>query len=369
MILAINCRHLTHHKLEGFGTYTLELITRWIEKNPTVPFVLIFDRVPKIQLPLGANVKIRIVGPPTRHPLLYWIWFEWSIPRILKQEKATLFFSPDGYTSLRSKVPSIITVHDLNFEHNPGDLPKILSKYLRYYFPKFVKKAAHVLTVSEFSKNDIVQKYRCKEEKVSVIHNGASESYAPLDAQEKTQISNEICEGRPYFLFVGSLHPRKNVQRLLQAYATIKDPKADLVIVGSAMWKSDEYTLPSSHAHRVHFLGYLDKQRLARIMASAMALAYVPYFEGFGIPLVEAMRCGTPILSANTTCLPEIAGDAALYCDPFDVTDIQRGLLELQNNSELRLKLAHKGLERSGLFSWDVAAEKTWAQIRASEGT
>jgi len=369
MVVAINCRQLTHRKLEGFGNYTLELVTRWIEQHPDISFVLIFDREPKFLFPEYSHVKKVVIGPPTRHPVLYWLWFEWSIPRVLNREKATVFFSPDGYNSLRSTIPSLITVHDLNFEHNPKDLPRILGFYLRTFFPKFVRKANHVLTVSQFSKDDIVQKYPCQEEKITAIHNGASEAYLPVENSEKTQISNEICEGRPFFLFVGSLHPRKNVRRLLRAYAKLQDPKADLVIVGSAMWKSNDYSIPSSHVDRIHFLGYLNQQRLARIMASAMALAYVPYFEGFGIPLVEAMRCGTPILCSNTTCLPEVAGDAAIYCNPFDETEIHDGLLRLQNDANLREELSQKGLNRSQQFSWDTSAALAWEKLMAISGT
>lgn len=369
MVIAINCRHLTPKKLEGFGTYTYELVNRWIKEHNEVTFVLIFDREPAVVLPELPHVKKVVIGPPTRHPLLYWIWFEWSIPRILRKHKATLFFSPDGYNSLRSKIPSVITVHDLNFEHNPADLPMVISRYLRKYVPKFVEKSTRVLTVSEYSKHDITSCYVCPSEKIFSIHNGASEIYQPLTEEIIGATRKRISNNRPYFLFVGSLHPRKNVQRLITAYQAINNPSVDLVIVGSAMWRDHHITVDPRAAERIHFLGYLQQNELAEVMGSALALAYVPYFEGFGIPLVEAMRCGIPILAANTTCLPEIAGDAAIYCDPFNVQEIQKGLEELIENQALKGQLSENSKKRAAAFSWDLAAKQSWEVIYSTANT
>ena len=369
MVIAINCRHLTPNKLEGFGTYTYELVTRWIKEHNEVNFVLIFDREPTVVIPELPNVKKVIIGPPTRHPLLYWIWFEWSIPRILKRYKATLFFSPDGYNSLRSRVPSVITVHDLNFEHNPADLPKVLGWYLRKFVPKFVEKATRVLTVSAYSKQDITKCYRCASEKISTVYNGANEIYQPLSEDVIITTRKRISNNRPYFLFVGSLHPRKNVQRLITAYQGINNPSVDLVIVGSAMWRDHQISVDPNGADRIHFLGYLAQKELAEVMGSALALTYVPYFEGFGIPLVEAMRCGIPILAANTTCLPEIAGNAAIYCDPFNVQEIQTGLEQLIENDTLRIQLSENSINRATEFSWDQAAKQSWEVIYTTANT
>lgn len=369
MIVAINCRNLTHHKMEGFGNYTYELVLRWIEWHPEVQFVLIFDRKPKVDLPEHSHVKKVIIGPPTRHPLLYWCWFEWSLPRVLKRENATVFFSPDGYNSLRSTVPSIITVHDINFEHYPKDLPCLLSRYLRFFFPKFVRKAKHVLTVSQFSRQDIIQAYACDPNKISFLYNGSNHQYRPLSPEQKVKVRDAISSGRPYFLFVGSLHPRKNVHRLIKAYLKLNQSDIDLIIVGSSMWDKQQFNLNEEQKSHVHFLGYLEKSELVDVMAAAFALTYVPYFEGFGIPLVEAMRCGTPILCSNNTCLPEVAGDAAIYCDPFDEEDILLGLQRLRDEPDLREELSQKGLQRGEEFSWDKTAQEAWKKIELIANT
>lgn len=369
MIVAINCRQLTHHKLEGFGNYTFELVSRWIRHHPEVRFILLFDRQPKVHFPEYSHVKKVIIGPATRHPLLYWMWFEWSIPKVLRQEKVEIFFSPDGYNSLRANIPSIITVHDLNFEHNPKDLPFVLATYLRLFFPKFVEKATHVVTVSKFSRDDIISTYGCKNSKISAVHNGSNELYRPLSEERKVQIRTKICQGRPYFLFVGSLHPRKNIDRLLKAYLTMENPSVDMVIVGSAMWNEVNFKIDEERKSRIHFLGYLEREFLVEVMGGALALTYVPYFEGFGIPLVEAMSCGTPILCSRATCLPEVAGDAAIYCDPLDERAILDGLYRLQNEPDLLEKLSQKGLERSKQFSWDASAETVWRLLKTTLST
>jgi glycosyltransferase involved in cell wall biosynthesis len=364
MKVAINCRNLTAPKLEGFGNYTFEIVSRWIESHPEVEFLLIYDRKPQHFLPRLQNVKECVIPPATRHPILYFIWFEFQLTRLLRREKVDLFFSPDGYSSLGSKVKKVITIHDLNFEHNPKDLPFVVRNYLRCFFPKFARKADHILTVSAYSKNDIVKAYAIDPSKISVVYNAPNPIYAPVSESEKQAVRIEYTKGKPFFLFVGSLHPRKNVQRLLEAFSMLDNPPADLVIVGKKMWKNTDIQLPEKNQAQVHFVGYLDKEKLAKVMGSALALTYVPYFEGFGIPMVEAMACGTPLIAANATCLPEIAGDAALYCDPFSIKDIHAAMEQLLNDGELRETLKQKGLERVKNFSWDKAAKEAWEKLQ-----
>ena len=138
-----------------------------------------------------------------------------------------------------------------------------------------------------------------------------------------------------------------------------------LIIVGESLWKNKTFSaqIPESLQREICYTGHLPLEELALITASALALTYVPYFEGFGIPLVEAMKCGTPILSGNLTSLPEVAGDAALYCDPFNTSDIANKMEELVSSENLRKELSSKGLERSKLFSWDTAAAIVWEEI------
>lgn len=366
MRIAVNTRFLLPTKMEGFGWYTYEIVKRLVENHPEHEFIFFFDRTFDERFIFGSNVTPVVLTPPARHPILFRIWFNYSVKRALKKYDIDIFFSPDGFLSLKTNVPQVGVIHDINFEHHPEDIPSSARNYLKKYFPQFAKKATHLLTVSDYSKQDICKTYSIDPSKVTVSWNGASDVFQAIPADEKVLIQEQFSNGKKYLLFVGALHPRKNVKRLIAAYSNLltSDPEFDyeLVIVGEALWKRSGYDLEINEHTKshIHFTGHLSLEDLARVMASATIFTFVPYFEGFGIPLVEAMRCGTPVLSGNLTSLPEVAGDAALYCDPLDVEDITQKLGELCSNESLRDELSKKGLKRSQLFSWDKSAETVW---------
>ena len=362
LIIGINARNILGSKMEGFGNYSYELVKRITENHPGQSFIIFFDRPVDPKFIFPSNVKTVVLFPPTRHPLLWVLWFEWSLKRALKKHHIDLLWSPDGFCSLRTSVSQIATIHDLNFEHYPKDLPWLVSFYFRTFFPKFARKAKRILTVSNFSKKDIVDTYGIPSNKISVVYNGISDEFRELSTDEINETRHQYANGKPYFLFVGSLHPRKNIKRLVEAYAefSLTNSEIDLVIGGNAMWRQEEFNLRNETKDRIHFLGHLSTSALSRVTGAAFALSYVPYFEGFGIPLVEAMRCGVPIISADTSCLPEIAGDAAIYCDPFSVNDITEKMSQLADDSALHSSLSEKALDRSSQFSWDLAANQVW---------
>ena len=366
MNVAINCRHLISDKLEGFGNYTLEISKRICQNHPEHQFYLFFDRPFSEEYIFGKNVHPVIVGPVTRHPILSVIWGSISLKRALRRYHIDLFWSPDGICNLRTKIPQVITIHDLNFEHNPKDLPWFVRNYYRIFYPRFAKKAEHVISVSEYSKKDIIKTYELAEEKVSAIYNGACERFSLVNLDEKNEIRTKYADGRPFFVFVGSIHPRKNVERLLQAFSIYhkKYSEYHLVIVGSNMWRNQSVHIPTDIQQFVTFTGHVKSSDLSKIMGSAFALEYPPYFEGFGIPLVEAMKSGIPIVSSNRTCLPEIAGDAAIYFDPFNAEEMAQQMAKINEDSELRKTLISKGKERVNQFSWDKSAEATWNIIQ-----
>ena len=369
MRIAINTRFLLNHKMEGFGWYTYEIVKRLVANHPEVDFIFFFDRKYDERFVFGKNVTPVVLSPPARHPVLFYLWFEYSVKRALKKHNADLFFSPDGYLSLKSTIKQINVIHDINFEHNPKDVPRWIGNYLQRYFPKFARKANQIITVSEYSKNDICKTYAIPQEKITVSWNGASDLFQPISDNEKLKIEQQYANGNPYFLFVGALHPRKNVDRLIEAFSMMKTTEQNnnikLVIVGEELFSKyiNLSAISETIRKEIYFTGHLSIEALAKLMAGATAFTFVPYFEGFGIPLVEAMKCGTPIVAGNRTSLPEVAGDAALYCDPFNVSDIADKLSIISNNDSLRTEMSAKGLERSRLFSWDNSAEKVWEVI------
>jgi glycosyltransferase involved in cell wall biosynthesis len=354
--------------MEGFGWYTFEICKRLVEGHPEHDFVFFFDRPYDPKFIFSSNVTPVIVSPPARHPILFIYWFGIALKKAIKKYEIDVFFSPDGYLSLGSTVPQISVIHDINFEHYPMDLPFSARIYLRKYFPLFARKASKILTVSNYSKEDISKTYSIGHDKITVAWNGASEVFKPLSEIEKELTRKNFTQDKPYFIFVGAIHPRKNVKRMIEAFVQFKEKSKStmqFVIVGESLWKNSTMNLTDSQRSDIQFTGHLALDELAKVMASAFALIYVPYFEGFGIPLLEAMQCGVPILAGNKTSLPEVAGKAAIYCDPFSVQDIADKMLELTESEFLRDELIANGLERSKLFSWDKASEIVWKEIES----
>lgn len=367
--IAVNTRLLIRNRLEGIGWFTFETLKRITTAHPEVEFYFIFDRKPDSLFLFAPNVKPVVVGPPARHPLLYIIWFEWSVRRVLYRLKPDLFLSPDGYLSLGSRIPSLAVMHDLNFEHFPGDLPLTDSLHYRWFFPRFAAKASRIATVSQFSKEDIVSQYHVAPEKVDVVYNGANEAFAPIEDVVADQIRQRYTQGQPYFLFVGSLHPRKNLARLFSAFDLFRSQTnrpVKLVVVGQKKW----WTKPIREAFdgmvckdEVVFCGRLNSTELHQVTAAALAITYVSYFEGFGIPILEAFRCGVPVITSNVTSMPEVAGDAALLVNPYDILSIAQAMETIAEDENLRKSLINKGLERAKLFSWDKTAQSLWESM------
>jgi len=366
MRIGINTRSLLGQKLEGFGNYTLELVKRITENQPNHTFVLYFDRPVDPKFSFGPNVKCKSLFPPTRHPFLYVIWFQWRLKTAIHKDQLDVFWSPDGMFPLGLQIPVLASIHDLNFEHFPQDLPKWVAWYYKKYFPRFAKAADKIVTVSNTTKQDIISSYQIPTEKISVIYNGVNNCYQPLDEEARNLIRESQSLYKPYFLFVGSLHPRKNIKRLIEAFGEFakSDDTFELVIVGAAMWKDQSFEMEANLAKRIHFKGHMETNTLAAIMAAASAFVYVPYFEGFGMPLAEAMATHTPIIAGNKSCLPEIATDAALYVNPFDVEAIAKAMRELKNDVALQTQLVEAGKKRVLAFNWDHAAQKIWQEIQ-----
>lgn len=363
MRIGVNTRFLLKHKMEGFGWYTFECFKRIVKQHPKHEFIFFFDRPYDNSFVFSDNVTPVVVYPPARHPILFKIWFDYAITRQLKKHKCDAFISPDGYLSLRTTIPQLAVIHDLNFEHNPEDIPKKALNYLKKYFPKFAHKAQRICTVSEYSKNDIVTTYGVSPNKIDVTYNGASSKFQAITKEEQEEVKKQYTKGLPYILFVGAIHKRKNLQRLINAFEQLKskhDYPHQLLIVGEPLWDSQTLQIPSIIKDQIHFSGHLAKEQLTKVTASASLLAFVSYFEGFGIPLVEAMQCGTPVLSGNQTSLPEIGGDAVHYCNPFSVEDIYVQLNNLLSNPSLLENYSKKGIEQAKKFSWDTTAKKLW---------
>lgn len=366
MKIAVNTRLLLKDKLEGIGWFTYETLKRITSQHPEHEFYFIFDREYDKDFIFAPNVKPIVLAPPTRHPFLWILWFEYRIPRLLKKIGADIFLSTDGYISLRTNIPQIDVIHDINFVHNPKQLPWLTSWYYNKYFVKFAKKATHIGTVSEFSKNDICTTYGIDSEKVTVCYNGSNEQYKPISEGEKKVIHDKYSRGKKYFVFVGALSPRKNVDGLLRSFEIFKERyniDYKLLIVGGTLHKTGEIEKVYSemkHKADVIFTGRLETDELCKVVAASESLVYIPHFEGFGIPLLEAMYAETTVISGNTTSLPEVVGNAALICSPSDYEKVAENMNHIATNEELRNSLIEKGRLQRQKFSWQLTSERLW---------
>lgn len=370
--IAVNTRLLLKGRLEGLGTFKHEVLKRMIKDHPEVEFHFIFDRPFDQDFIYGDNVVPHVLGPPARHPFLFITWFDRRIPALLKKIKPDLFFSPDGYLSTRTNVPQIPVIHDINFFHYPEYFPFWVRWHFNTYFPQFAKKAEKIITISEFSKNDIVKNYRISPEKIEVVFNGVEQDSFSFSAEDIRMVSERYTKS-PYFVFIGALYPRKNLIHQMKAFDEFKiatGSNIKLIIVGKSYPESESIF----EAHRslkfkndIIFTGRIEpREKVDQLLSGALACTYVSTFEGFGLPVLEAMRAGVPVITSNTSALPEVAGDAALLCDPSSVAQIKEAYTRIASDVDLRNELIKKGKIQMKKFTWDDTAHQVWKVLEKS---
>lgn len=369
MKIAVNTRFLLKGKLEGIGVFTHESLQRICRTHPEHEFLFIFDRPYHPSFIYSPNVTPVVIPPPARHPLLWYVWFEWALPYVLRKHRPDVLLSPDGFLSLSTNIPTLLVTHDLAFEHFPEHVPGAAGKYYRKYMPQYARHAARIATVSEFTKQDIELQYGISPEKIDVVYNGVKDVYQPLNAQQQQATRVQYTGGAEYFVYVGSINPRKNTARLFQAFDQYKQQTQrpdKLVIVGAKGWEyGDIMTTYEAMPHKgdVIFTGHLEGDQVAALVASARALMYVSLFEGFGIPIVEAFASGTPVITSNTSSMPEVAGDAALVIDPTSVAEITAAMRQITELPETAAALQERAAIQLQKFSWDQTAQKLWESL------
>jgi glycosyltransferase involved in cell wall biosynthesis len=367
MKIAINTRFLADRNLEGFARFIYEITRRMVDRHPEDQFYFLFDRkrYDKSHI-FGTNVKPVVVPPQARHPYLWYIWYEWSSKRALQKIKPDVYLSPDGLNSTHLSFPSVTVIHDIGFEKLDDQLPATVEKYYRKMTPKIVAGSDKVVTVSEFSKKEICQTYSVDTATVEEVHNGFTSNFKPLSQNEKEEIRAEYSEGKPYFLFVGSIHPRKNIERLIGAFEMFKEHSGSpmkLFLAGRWAWKSEGIRKryeQSPFKNDIVATGYISEKTLSKLMSGARAFCYLSLYEGFGIPILEAMAAGIPVLTSSISSMPEVAGEAALFADPMDEKEMSRQMEKLATNEILRHQLIDKGFQRINKFDWDRSADQLY---------
>lgn len=363
MHIAIDA-HSVGAQLAGNETYAVNLIEALAEIDQSNQYTLYVTKQSAADRFKNrwANFEVKRTLPHT--PLV-------RIPLILSAE---LRRNPVDVLHVQYTAPPlapcavVATIHDLSFEHLPETFNRRSRAQLRLTVRRTARNAAQILTLSEFSRRDVIETYGIDPDRVAVTPAAAPAHFRPVTNEtDLRQIRATYGIERDYILALGSIQPRKNLVRLINAYSSLWSERQNLampqlVIAGKRGWLEGETMRAaelSAAAHDIRFIGYVVEADLPELFSGAMCFAYPSYFEGFGLPVLEAMQCGTPVIAGNRTSLPEVAGDAALLVDPFDETVIADALRNLIENPDRRDDLRVKGIERAKRFSWQQTARLT----------
>ena len=374
MTIAVNTRFLLNDYLEGYGYFTYETFQHIIKNHQEHQFIFIFDRKYDERFVFGPNVTPIVAGPAARHPLLWKFWYDVRVPAVLRKYKAEVFVSCDGFCSLTSKVPQCLVVHDLAFLHHPSFIKRTQLNFYKKYTPKFLARARGIATVSEFSKKDILTHYKIDPQKIDVVFSAAKEIFEPLTDEIRREVKNKYTEDKEYFVYAGAIHPRKNLMNLLKAFSVFKkrqQTNMKLLLAGRLAWKYGSFTESlKTYKYRddVVLTGYVPEAELVNIIGAAYGMLYPSLFEGFGVPVLEAMQCEIPVITSANSSMSEIAGEAALYADANDHTDIAEKMMLLYKDERLRKELITKGSKTALQYNWERTADLLWQCIMKAAG-
>ena len=334
-------------EIDSVNRYTLYVtktaaIERFADRWPNVELRQTLPHTPLVRIPITLSLELR------RRPV-----------DILHVQYTSPPFTP---------CPVVNTIHDLSFEHLPETFKRRSWRQMRMTVRRSAQTATQIITDSNFSREDILRTYKLSPDRVTATHLAASAKFKPEeDPSEIRRVRQRYGIVGDYILTVGSIQPRKNLPRLISAFAVLCregaiKPVPTLVIVGKRGWLYEE-TLHAAENSQVKehilFTDYVPETDLPALYTGATCFVYPSYFEGFGIPPLEAMRCGTPTITGNRTCFPEIIADGGLMVDPFDEQAMLEAILQVFSDSNLRADLRKKGIKRASLFDWKETARQT----------
>jgi glycosyltransferase involved in cell wall biosynthesis len=353
----------------GIGRYTRELFKALIAQDTDDQFVLYFNharnhRPPPI-FPGVKNVLEKPLGVPDRWMSVLWFRLHAPFPVDFVTGPVDIFHFPDFVLPPVRRGRRVVTVHDLSFLLHPEHADEGLRNYLERTVPISVRNADFVVVDSANTQNELICLMDADPAKVEVVYPAISEAFRPIDDQELLDgVRSKYSLHFPFLFWVSMIEPRKNVPRLLQAYARLKqeiDIPHRMVIGGGLGWMYEpvfQTVEELNLAEDVVFLGYVPDEDLPALYNLADVFIYPSIYEGFGIPPLEAMACGTPVVTSNTSSLPEAVGDAGLMAAPTDIAGIADAMGQILTNPSLRQDLQRRGLERARLFTWQASAEK-----------
>lgn len=367
MRIAVNATILDE-KPTGLGIYTLNIIKSLIRVKDKDDEITIFTSCPRLFKEMDARIKkvTRFVQPRYGKwgGVVRFLWSQCVFPFSLLRRSFNVLYTTSHYAVWATNVQQILTIHDLAPMKFP-DRHRLQSFYFQYILPLAIKRCVKIITVSKSSKDDIVQYFRVSPYNVSVVNNAYDSNVFKTGSARPTSLPDDV---NTYLLVIGAAYPHKNLARLVEAVAKLSpEISHQLVIVGGReeykkVLRQKMHTLNLNH--KIKFIDYAPFEELPRLYAHAAAFIFPSLYEGFGIPLVEAMACGCPVISSNVSSLPEIGGDAVYYIDPYSVDSIAKGITRLVNDEPLRQELIQKGLERVKVFSWEKSAREIYQILK-----
>jgi glycosyltransferase involved in cell wall biosynthesis len=354
----------------GIGRYTRELVRALVTLESDNRYTLFSARPPDRcpvpdPLPGGAAIEHRPAFLSERW--LYRIWYRLRLPLPVQlfSGQLNLFHSPDFVLPpVHGDIPTLLTVHDLSFIHFPDTFPSTLVNYLNQVVPWSIARAWHVLADSVSTKNDLREYYAVPDEKITVLYSGVSSAYRPVESPTvlKSTQQGYGLDDDPYVLSVGTIQPRKNYQMLIRAFALIaREHPHNLAIAGGKGWLEDEMMAEAARqgiADRVRFLGFVADEHLPALYSGASLFVFPSLYEGFGLPVLEAMACGVPAIISNSSSLPEVGGDAALQLPPDSPEAWADGMNMVLNDRKLAADMIAAGFAQAHRFNWEQAAQE-----------
>ena len=351
----------------GIGRLTRDLVTALAKIDNKTQYRLFVAGAKQSDLPnqIAPNFKWKPTSISPKWLARIWHRTKLPLPIEVLMGQIDLFHATDF--TLPPTLPStrtIVTVHDLSFVRVSDTASPKLKNYLDKLVPRSISNATHIIADSQATKNDLIDLYDTPSDKITVLLSGIDSRYHVINNYELSMTirNNYNIPNVPYIFSIGTIQPRKNYSRLIQALKILRDSGYDLhlVIAGGKGWLEDEMykTLDKTQLHQfVHLIGFADDEDVVKLYNAAECIAFPSLYEGFGFPVLEGMACGTPVLTSNVSSLPEVAGDAAIMVDPYDVEAIAEGLKRIVDNSNLRETLIARGLQQASKFTWENSAK------------
>jgi glycosyltransferase involved in cell wall biosynthesis len=353
----------------GTETYSLKLILALADlTTPETRLRLYTPHPPQHNnWPVPARAETRVIPFPR-------LWTHGRLAFELYHARPDVLFVPAHVLPVLCPVPTVVTVHDLGYYHYPQTHRKFDRRYLHWSTLRHTKVADHILADSQATQQDLIELYNTDPNRISVVYLGRDESLHRVEQTDQLDLVKQKYNIQgTYLLYLGTLHPRKNLVRLVEAFREVatQHPDIQLVIAGQKGWLYKEI-FQRVHdldlADKVVFTGFIDNTDKAALLSGALVYVFPSLFEGFGLPILEAMACGTPVLTSNVSSLPEVAGDAAVLVNPLNTTEIAGGLDRLVTDTNLREELTERGYDQIKKFSWQRAAQQVMGILKRVAG-